>query len=242
MASTVLTSSRPTAGSGRHRAAPAATPLAVLRARTTGLAGAGRPVVGHRRAAVAGIALATAAVGTGLLGPALVGGDTAAADRAEDRDPVPTLLPATMLELVSGRSPASDPVPARRGDEARDARGDDAAAARRGGAVAAAAAEAPTGTPATGVAAPVGPGPAAGERDVHPIDGSGTSGETDGTSGGTSGEDTGDGSPVGDVVDTVVKTTEPVRAQLPAPVGDVVDDTATVVEGTVAGTLGGIVP
>lgn len=92
-----------------------------------------------------------------------------------------------------------------------------------------------------------------GGRDGTGRGGSGSRGGTVGTDG-TDGTDGGDGRDAaggggaadepGDagVLDPVETAVAPVRDALPSPVGDVVDGGVTLVEDTVAGTLGGILP
>lgn len=244
----------------RHRAAPTPLPRAAL----GGLPGV---LVGfaHRRAAIAGVTLATAATvaAGGVLTPALQGDGSPETRRATDAETPQVLSPARTLELVSQRTSAPSPKPgesaagrttgrttaghpaARTGAAAADDALAEQDAAVGSGVAGTAAGSNADGTPAT----PSTPGGA----DAPPPSGSPSpgGGSTPGTGGGQSpadgsGDSDGSGDPGGSTVRTVVETvdeaSESVRDPRLSPVGDAFDDTARVVEQTVAGPLASVVP
>lgn len=231
---------------GRHRAAAVA--RAVRHAPADGL-----PALAPRRAAVAGVGLAAAAVGAGLALPLLTGpeaGPHDAAPAAAGSPPSTTAVPA--VQLVAGSTLWPVPVddlgaPAGRtqpayveGVRLRRAGTADAAPDRpeRDETPAAPQPSRPGGSGASPAGGSAGQDGSGGDgRDATGDDGSGPG--ADSGDGSDSGGPTGSGPGLLDPVETAVA---PVRDALPTPVGDLVDDGVALVEGTVAGPLGSILP
>lgn len=236
------TGGRRAARPGRHRATAAAVVRSAREAQASGL-----PALGSGRAVLAGVGLAVAAVGTGLLvpdlgerGERLPAGSTTATTRVG-------LAPATAVRLVAGRTLApatSGTGTGRPADRGADRTVGDAAspAGATAGAGAEDGAEEPQRVALPGRGRPVADADT-GSTGSTGVSGAGADGDDGGDGAGDGGADGGgDGGGEPGLLDPAEQATGPVTSLLPPPVRSTVDPAVPVVESTVAGPLGNIVP